>query len=92
VDTAFDQVIRACADREETWISEEIVQVYCGLFGAGYGHSVEAWEGGTLVGGLYGVAIGGALLAAGAHAVRRTVLKKPEEEEGFVEESTQEGK
>ncbi|MBK7257009.1 MAG: leucyl/phenylalanyl-tRNA--protein transferase [Ignavibacteriae bacterium] len=59
-DTSFEQVMRACAEREETWISEEIIAVYTALFKVGYGHSVEAWEGGALVGGLYGVAIGGA--------------------------------
>lgn len=60
IDTSFEQVMRACAEREETWISEEIIEVYTALFEAGYGHSVEAWENGALVGGLYGVAIGGA--------------------------------
>jgi len=45
---------------------------------------------GTNIGTIAGVAIGGALLAAGAHAVRRTVLQRPEDEEGFVEESTPE--
>lgn len=60
MDTCFEQVMRACAAREETWISEEIVHLYCALFRAGYGHSVEAWHGGDLAGGLYGIAIGGA--------------------------------
>jgi leucyl/phenylalanyl-tRNA--protein transferase len=62
VDTAFRRVIEACAaDREEgTWISPEIVESYCALHEAGRAHSVEAWREGTLVGGLYGVALGGA--------------------------------
>jgi leucyl/phenylalanyl-tRNA---protein transferase len=60
IDTSFEQVMRACAEREETWISEEIIEVYTALYSVGYGHSVEAWEGGALVGGLYGIAIGGA--------------------------------
>jgi leucyl/phenylalanyl-tRNA---protein transferase len=60
MDTTFEQVMRACAAREETWISEEIVQLYCALFRVGYGHSVEAWQDGRLAGGLYGIAIGGA--------------------------------
>lgn len=60
MDTSFEQVMRACAAREETWISEEIVQLYCALFRVGYGHSVEAWQDGKLAGGLYGIAIGGA--------------------------------
>lgn len=59
-DTAFENVIRSCAAREETWISEEIVNVYCELFKRGFAHSVESWSKDALVGGLYGVAIGGA--------------------------------
>jgi leucyl/phenylalanyl-tRNA--protein transferase len=60
IDTAFEQVMRFCAEREETWISEEIIASYAGLHHFGHAHSVEAWREGTLVGGLYGVAIGGA--------------------------------
>jgi len=60
LDTAFGEVIRACGDRNETWISPEITRVYEALHGAGHAHSVEAWRGSELVGGLYGVSIGGA--------------------------------
>jgi leucyl/phenylalanyl-tRNA--protein transferase len=62
VDSAFRAVIEACAaDREEgSWISAEIVESYCALHQAGIAHSVEAWREGTLAGGLYGVALGGA--------------------------------
>jgi leucyl/phenylalanyl-tRNA---protein transferase len=66
VDTAFEQVIRACAEAERdpedagTWISSEIVDSYCRLHELGYAHSIEAWTGATLAGGLYGVALGGA--------------------------------
>jgi leucyl/phenylalanyl-tRNA---protein transferase len=62
VDTAFRAVIEACAaDRAEgSWISAEIVESYCALHEAGIAHSVEAWREGTLAGGLYGVALGGA--------------------------------
>jgi len=60
VDTAFDAVIRACAARHETWISDEIVRVYGVLHARGFAHSVEAWYKGELAGGLYGVAIRGA--------------------------------
>lgn len=60
IDTAFEPVMRACAQRSETWISEEIVASFCNLFRLGYAHSVEAWQGDRLVGGLYGVALGGA--------------------------------
>jgi leucyl/phenylalanyl-tRNA--protein transferase len=62
VDTAFAEVMRACAaPREEafgTWISPAIIAAYTRLFEAGYAHSVETWHDGRLVGGLYGVAIG----------------------------------
>lgn len=60
-DTAFPDVMMACADRDEgTWISPQIFDVYCELHRAGFAHSVESWRDGKLVGGLYGVAIGGA--------------------------------
>jgi leucyl/phenylalanyl-tRNA--protein transferase len=60
VNTAFRDVIRRCARREDTWISEEIIETYSVLHSTGYAHSVESWLGNQLVGGLYGVAIGGA--------------------------------
>lgn len=60
VNAAFESVMRGCAERDETWISEEIIGSYVRLHAMGYAHSVEAWQGETLVGGLYGVAIGGA--------------------------------
>ncbi len=63
-DTAFDEVMRACATPryagDETWISEEFIGVYGELFTRGFAHSIEAWREGQLVGGLYGVHIGGA--------------------------------
>jgi leucyl/phenylalanyl-tRNA---protein transferase len=61
VDTAFDQVVAACADpqREQGWIDPDFVAAYTRLHHAGYAHSVEAWRDGELVGGLYGVGIGG---------------------------------
>jgi leucyl/phenylalanyl-tRNA--protein transferase len=54
------EVMRACAERKETWISETIVQSYLQLYELGLAHSVETWNHGQLVGGLYGVAIRGA--------------------------------
>ena len=61
VNTAFDQVIRACADPRRTgsWIDENIIASYTELHRLGWVHSVEAWDGDELAGGLYGVAIGG---------------------------------
>ncbi len=60
IDTAFEAVMRACAARDETWITEDILNSYVALHRLGFGHSVETWQDGALVGGLYGVAIGGA--------------------------------
>lgn len=59
-DTAFEAVMRACADREETWITEDIIGSYVTLHRLGFAHSVETWQDEVLVGGLYGVALGGA--------------------------------
>ena len=63
-DTAFEEVIRGCAEatekRPNTWINDEIVRLYAALFARGAAHSVECRCRGALVGGLYGVSIGGA--------------------------------
>lgn len=56
----FEIVIQHCANRKETWINEEIKSWYLQLFHIGYAHSVETRKDGKLVGGLYGVSIGGA--------------------------------
>ena len=64
VDTAFDEVIQHCAEvasnRPETWINTRIMKLYSQLHKMGCAHSVESWRAGKLVGGLYGVRIGGA--------------------------------
>jgi leucyl/phenylalanyl-tRNA---protein transferase len=61
-DTAFEDVIRACAaprpGQEGTWITAELAAAYIALHRAGHAHSVETWIGGELAGGLYGVALG----------------------------------
>ncbi len=54
----FEFVIRTCAARESTWISEEIIQVYKELSDMGFGVSIETWKDNEIVGGLYGVSIG----------------------------------
>ncbi|MEI6033941.1 MAG: leucyl/phenylalanyl-tRNA--protein transferase [Verrucomicrobiae bacterium] len=76
LDTAFEKVMRACAEREETWIDETIFRSYVALHRAGHAHSVEVWRDGELAGGLYGVRIGAAFFgesmfhrAAGASKV-----------------------
>jgi leucyl/phenylalanyl-tRNA--protein transferase len=62
LDTAFREVMLGCAaprsSQDGTWITPEIVEAYFRLFELGYAHSVEAWTGSELAGGLYGVAIG----------------------------------
>jgi len=67
-DVAFADVMRACAEtprrREKgTWISTAMIEAYCELHRLGYAHSIEAWRGGKLAGGLYGVALGHAFFA-----------------------------
>lgn len=60
-DLHFEEVMRACAEnRNSTWITEEMIGAYVDLHEAGYAHSVEVWQNNALVGGIYGVAIGGA--------------------------------
>jgi leucyl/phenylalanyl-tRNA--protein transferase len=62
-DRAFREVMVGCAEpqpgRRETWITTEFVEGYCRLHEAGHAHSLECWQDGRLVGGIYGVAIGG---------------------------------
>jgi leucyl/phenylalanyl-tRNA--protein transferase len=61
--TAFESVMRACADRPETWITEDFVRAYCELHSLGFAHSVEIYQGEKLTGGVYGVAVGAAFFA-----------------------------
>jgi len=87
----FEATIRACADRPETWISEEIIAVYCELHRLGLAHSVETYRDDALVGGLYGVALGGAFFgesmfsrATDASKVAFAVLCQRLRERGFT--------
>jgi leucyl/phenylalanyl-tRNA--protein transferase len=57
-DQAFAEVMRGCAEREETWINAEIERATLGLHAAGHAHSIECWRGEDLVGGVYGVRLG----------------------------------
>ncbi len=79
INTAFEQVMRSCAaakdDRPETWINEPIIEAYCKLHARGYAHSVECWDGDTLVGGLYGVSIGGAFFGESMFSHARDTSK-----------------
>ena len=79
VDTAFEAVIEACAqaapDRPSTWINAKIRGLYATLHHMGHAHSVEAWEGNELVGGLYGVSLGAAFFGESMFS-RRTDASK----------------
>jgi leucyl/phenylalanyl-tRNA--protein transferase len=61
VDTAFEQVVEACADprREGRWITADVAGAYQEMHALGWAHSIETWQDGRLVGGLYGIAVGG---------------------------------
>jgi leucyl/phenylalanyl-tRNA--protein transferase len=78
-DYAFDQVIAACAEetsgRPSTWINRTIRSLYSTLFDMGHAHTVEAWEGDQLVGGLYGVSLGSAFFGESMFS-RRTDASK----------------
>jgi leucyl/phenylalanyl-tRNA--protein transferase len=65
MDAAFERVVHACArvkrpGQDGTWITRSMAEAYIGLYEAGYAHSMEAWKGGALAGGLYGVSLGSA--------------------------------
>ncbi|MBE9076470.1 leucyl/phenylalanyl-tRNA--protein transferase [Romeria aff. gracilis LEGE 07310] len=62
IDRAFAQVVEGCADRETTWISDELKQVYHQLHRAGFAHSFETWQGEQLAGGFLGIVLGGAFI------------------------------
>jgi leucyl/phenylalanyl-tRNA---protein transferase len=62
IDRDFDSVCRGCADRETTWISTELIDIYHKLHQAGWAHSFETWCGDRLAGGILGIAIGGVFI------------------------------
>lgn len=74
LDTAFPDVVRACAqvpraDQPGTWITDDMFVAYCRLHELGFAHSAEAWQDGALVGGLYGVSLGGAFFGESMFAL-----------------------
>ena len=80
IDTNFDGVIEGCAGgggpyRPSTWINDRIRRLYYDLFRQGHVHTVEAWENGALVGGLYGVSIGGAFFGESMFHTARDASK-----------------
>ncbi len=96
IDVRFEAVIRGCADRKDTWISEEIIESYMELHRLGYAHSVESIDPERLAGGLYGVALGTAFfgesmfsLKSGASKIALAFLIKHLSENGFTLLDTQ---
>ena len=74
-DTAFAAVLRRCADRDETWINADIETSFNQLHRLGHAHSVECWQQGELVGGLYGVKLGGAFFGESMFSLRTDASK-----------------
>ena len=75
INREFEAVMRRCAEREETWISESVVQSYRELYRLGFAHSVECWRDEKLVGGLYGVSIAGAFFGESMFSIERDASK-----------------
>ena len=75
LDRDFEAVIRACADREQTWINAEIIASYVRLHEEGKAHSIEAYYEDQLVGGLYGVTLGGAFMGESMFSRRSDASK-----------------
>lgn len=75
IDTAFSDVVDACADRVDTWINAEIRGLYIALHNRNEAHSIEVWEGQRLVGGVYGVTLGAAYFGESMFS-RRTNASK----------------
>ncbi|GGG87220.1 leucyl/phenylalanyl-tRNA--protein transferase [Salipiger pallidus] len=71
VDRAFERVIDGCADRPDTWINAEIRALFVALHHAGLAHSLEVWDGDTLVGGIYGLEVGAAFCGESMFSRRR---------------------
>ncbi|TDL79708.1 leucyl/phenylalanyl-tRNA--protein transferase [Palleronia sediminis] len=74
-DRDFAGVVAGCADRAETWINAPLVEIYSALHAGGFAHSIELWEGDALVGGVFGIAIGGAFFGESMFS-RRTDASK----------------
>ena len=94
--TSFEDVMRGCADREDTWITEDIFSSYRVLHELGHAHCCEVWRDGSLVGGVYGVAIGAAFFGESmfsresqASKVALTMLQRRLKERGFLMHDTQ---
>ena len=73
--THFDDVVSACANREETWINAPLLSLYSALHRAGHAHSLEVWDGPDLVGGVYGVTLGAAFFGESMFSLRTDASK-----------------
>jgi len=93
IDSDFEGVIDGCAasraGRRTTWINRKIRGLYRDLFEAGYCHTVEAWAGGRMVGGLYGVALNGAYFGESMFSTARDASKVKEFADKWGYESTE---
>ena len=96
INTAFSTVMRGCADRESTWISDMILRSYVKLHELGFAHSVEVWQDDVLAGGLYGISMGGAFFGESMYSrvpnaskVALTALVERLEKRGYVLLDTQ---
>lgn len=78
-DYCFERIIKACAlegpKRKDTWINDEIIKLYCQLHLEGHAHSIEVWDQSELVGGLYGVSLGGAFFGESMFSTRPDASK-----------------
>ncbi|MTH35126.1 leucyl/phenylalanyl-tRNA--protein transferase [Paracoccus limosus] len=75
VDRDFAGVVAGCADRPETWINAPLVRLYDQLHDMGHAHSLEVWQGDTLIGGTYGISLGGAFFAESMFSRRPNASK-----------------
>lgn len=75
VNRDFDGTLRGCADRPETWINDTIFRLYTTLHARGFAHSLEVWEDGALVGGVYGVTLGAAFFGESMFSRRPNASK-----------------
>ncbi len=80
VDTAFEQTIRACAQPRKmgpdgTWLLEEMIEAYIELYHLGYAHSFETWQDNELVGGLYGICLGGSFFGESMFSKQKDASK-----------------
>jgi len=75
VNSEFRATVQACADRAQTWINSEIMDLYVSMHRFGFAHSIECWADGSMVGGLFGVSIGAAFFGESMFSTSRDASK-----------------